>query len=121
MTTWRRYRACSGRTAPPGRNSICPTAPCCGRRTATTRWSAPMPMAGAWRPTPHCWTTTPRGTTTPCCDTPSGDVARLDALHPRIVHLLPARRQRAVEIDAARGVLDHVGREAELARIHRRP
>src|SRR5215831_3516598 len=50
-----------------------------------------------------------------------GDVARLDALDAGGLHLLPGRRQRAVEIDAARGILDHVGGEAELARIERRP
>ena len=32
-----------------------------------------------------------------------------------------AAASETVEIDGARGVLDHIGREAELARIQRRP
>src|SRR5689334_224109 len=49
------------------------------------------------------------------------DIACLDALDAGVAHLLPGVGQRAVEVDGARGVLDDVGREAELARIERGP
>src|SRR6476661_3957248 len=46
------------------------------------------------------------------------DVGRLDPLHAGVGHLLPGGCQRAVEIDRPGGVLDHVGREAELAGVY---
>ena len=47
-------------------------------------------------------------------------VARLDALDAGALHALPRRGQGALGVDAA-GVLDHVGGEAQLACVHRRP
>src|SRR6218665_1662111 len=43
------------------------------------------------------------------------DVTGLDALDALGRHLLPGGGQRAVEVDAARGVFDHIGLEAGLA------
>src|SRR5213075_3292151 len=53
----------------------------------------------------------------------SGDlnVTRLDALHAGFGHLLPGCGERAIEVDRARGVLDHVGRETQLAGIDGAP
>src|SRR5678815_2142608 len=45
-----------------------------------------------------------------------GDIARLHAGDAGLGHLRPGRLQRAVQIDAARRVLDHGGLEAGLAR-----
>src|SRR5882672_9523875 len=53
--------------------------------------------------------------------TASGDVARLDPFDAGGLHLLPGGGQRAVEVDGARGVLDHVDVEAEFARIEGGP
>src|SRR5438105_4560954 len=39
------------------------------------------------------------------------EVARLDALDPGLLHALPGRRQRALRVDAAAGILDDVGAE----------
>src|SRR6218665_3751718 len=49
------------------------------------------------------------------------DVAGLDALYAPGRPLLPGGGQRAVEVDAARGVFDHIGLEAGLACVHRGP
>ena len=54
-------------------------------------------------------------------DSPTRQLARLDALDAGLLHALPGRRQRALRVDAAAGVLDHVGVEPELARVHGRP
>src|SRR5205823_15017173 len=36
------------------------------------------------------------------------EVTRLDALHPGFLHVAPCLRERALGIDAAAGVLDHI-------------
>src|SRR5947207_706365 len=48
-------------------------------------------------------------------------VGGLDAPDARAEHVLPRLRERPVGVDPARGVLDHVGGESRLPRVHRRP
>src|SRR5258708_28834648 len=62
-----------------------------------------------------------RNDATPAAVAVLADVARLDAFHAGIRHLLPGGGQRAVEIDGPGVILDHIDIEAELARIERRP
>ena len=49
------------------------------------------------------------------------DIARLDALDAGLGHVRPGFGQRALGVDAAAGVFDHIGLEAGLARIERGP
>ena len=49
------------------------------------------------------------------------DIARLDALDAGLGHVRPGLGQRALGVDAAAGVFDHIGLEAGLARIERGP
>ena len=49
------------------------------------------------------------------------DVARLDALDAGLCHVGPGLGERALGIDAAAGVFDHIGLKPGLARIERRP
>ena len=49
------------------------------------------------------------------------DIARLDALDAGLGHVGPGLGERALGVDAAAGVFDHVGFKARLARIERGP
>src|ERR1700754_3831716 len=67
--------------------------------------------------------TTSNATGAPISDIESSsrDIARLDALDAGLGHIGPGRRERSLRIDAAAGVLDHIGLETRLARVDRAP
>src|SRR6266536_1132022 len=50
-----------------------------------------------------------------------GAVRRGDALHASLHHVRPGLVERTLGVDAAAGVLDHIGLEAAVARVDRRP
>src|SRR5262245_58636543 len=71
---------------------------------------------GAWRITLNA-----TGAPISDIDPSSQDIGRLDALDAGLGHVVPGRGERSLRVDAAAGVLDHIGFESGLARIDRAP